>query len=232
METNISVLTRPYQVAAAKRRQKREQIKEIVFDEDARREFLTGFHKRKLQKKEEGKKKAIEREKQEKQELRRERRRMLAEKARENVARIEKAYGGEVEGAFLSISVYVEEEEWEGSGAGPSSPPRHHENEYSDEEQLATVTIVEDFDPSTLLHGNRPDPASGDESHADVVPHPMKPALTKTEKSNRKGGKAKKVKYETKAARTVEREKQRARKLEKAERAGGRAMKKKATRRH
>jgi hypothetical protein len=37
MSTNLSVLTKSHKVIAAKRRQKREQIKEIVFDEDARR---------------------------------------------------------------------------------------------------------------------------------------------------------------------------------------------------
>ena len=36
MSTNLSVLTRSHQVAGAKRRQKREQIKEIVFDDEAR----------------------------------------------------------------------------------------------------------------------------------------------------------------------------------------------------
>jgi Nucleolar protein 12 (25kDa) len=90
MASNIQLLTHAHKIVKAKKRQKREQVKAVVFDEDARRcahpsslkknciilvfsrEFLTGFHKRKLAKKEEGKKKAQAREKQERLETRRE----------------------------------------------------------------------------------------------------------------------------------------------------------------
>lgn len=87
--SNIAVLTRAHSVVAAKKRAKREQIKEVLFDDDARRhlfrssfsvtalttphrEFLTGFHKRKLAKAEAARAKAKEREKQERLETRRE----------------------------------------------------------------------------------------------------------------------------------------------------------------
>lgn len=87
--SNLAVLTSSHKIIAAKRRAKKEQIKEIVFDDTARRyvlrlheldaltdckprEFLTGFHKRKLAKKEAAKTKALEREKQERLEARRE----------------------------------------------------------------------------------------------------------------------------------------------------------------
>ncbi|KAI0305546.1 hypothetical protein B0F90DRAFT_1698947, partial [Multifurca ochricompacta] len=113
-----------------KKRQKSKQVEAVVFDEIARSEFLTGFHKRKLAKKEESKKKALAREKQERLEARREQRRMLADQAAQNAAKVEEAFGGFVQSFGLE-----------------------QEAEYSDEEQLATVTIVEDFDPSTLIHG-------------------------------------------------------------------------------
>ena len=87
--SNLSTLTNSHKIVAAKRRAKKEQIKEIIFDDAARRyvpqvcesrgspegrerEFLTGFHKRKLQKKEAAKKKALERERQERLEAKRE----------------------------------------------------------------------------------------------------------------------------------------------------------------
>ena len=125
--SNLSVLTQSHKAVAAKKRAKKEQIKEIVFDDDARRyvhtcnhaflkkmrtmfvrffafalylcffhlralnaltrvigavtdcdhfsicsEFLTGFHKRKVEKKDALKKRAIDREKQERLETRRE----------------------------------------------------------------------------------------------------------------------------------------------------------------
>lgn len=87
--SNLATLTHSHRIVAAKRRAKKEQIKEIVFDDAARRyvlqgydsvdipdggtrEFLTGFHKRKLQKKEVAKKKALERERHERLEAKRE----------------------------------------------------------------------------------------------------------------------------------------------------------------
>lgn len=79
------------------------------------------------------------------------------------------------------------------------------EEEYEGEEQLATVTVVQDFDLSTLLHGPAP---TRDKGREEVVTPKLKPRP-----------KPKKVRYETKAARLAERRKQRARRTEKAERA-------------
>jgi ribosomal RNA-processing protein 17 len=91
MASNVDLLTQSYRVVKAKKRTKLGQANAVVFDEDARRcvhpfpslsdawcmtllsrEFLTGFHKRKLAKKEEGKKRAQAREKEERLEARRE----------------------------------------------------------------------------------------------------------------------------------------------------------------
>ncbi|KAH9176620.1 hypothetical protein EDB89DRAFT_2112593 [Lactarius sanguifluus] len=121
MTSNIKSLTQSHKVIRAKRRQKREQIPAIVFDEDARREFLTGFHKRKLAKKEESKKRALAREKQEHLEARREQRRILAEQATQNAGK--------------------NDEEWHGIASAPSNDAGLEQETYSDEEQLATVTI-------------------------------------------------------------------------------------------
>ncbi|KAI0051193.1 hypothetical protein FA95DRAFT_1554767 [Auriscalpium vulgare] len=237
MVSNVAVLTRSQQIVAAKKRQKREQVKEITFDDDARREFLTGFHKRKLAKKEEGKEKAKLREKNERLEARREQRRMLAEKAAENAAQVEKAYGG---------TLATDDDDWAGFGSSskPTSAPPEAEAEFSDEEQMATVTVVEDFDPSSLIHGTPPD-LSQDVSPS--APHPnakgkgratrdhegdgapsLKPGV-KSVKAAMKQVKSsvKKIKYEGKSARLREQSKQRARRTEKAERAGGKASRKK-----
>ena len=92
MASNVALLTQSHKVVKSKKRQKLGQASAVVFDEDARRcafitgpfhylagcmtryprEFLTGFHKRKLAKKEEGKKRAQAREKEERLEARRE----------------------------------------------------------------------------------------------------------------------------------------------------------------
>lgn len=80
------------------------------------------------------------------------------------------------------------------------------EEEYEGEEQLATVTVVQDLDLSALLHGPPPPPARG----------PAPDVVKGEEVKRRKTGK---VKYETKAARRVERRRQLTRRTEKADRA-------------
>ncbi|ETW80368.1 hypothetical protein HETIRDRAFT_319866 [Heterobasidion irregulare TC 32-1] len=94
MSSNLALLTQSHSIVASKKRQKREQIKEIAFDESARLEFLTGFHKRKVLKATESRKRAQAREKEERLQARREQRKMLAEQAIENAQKVEAAYGG------------------------------------------------------------------------------------------------------------------------------------------
>lgn len=197
---NLDTLTQSHNAIAAKKKAKREQIKEILFDDEARREFLTGFHKRKLAKAEAARSKAKEREKQERLEARREQRRMLREQAAENSAQVEKAYGA----IFAGQS--DDEEEW--IGVQGSSSTKEQEREYEDEEVLATVTVVEDFDLDTLIHGPSTTPTEPT-TIPDVStskPHPVIPKPRPTWK--------------------VERTKQRGRRKEKAELAGGKASRK------
>ena len=131
-----------------------------------------------------------------------------------------------------------DDEEWHGIASAPSNEAGlEQEAAYSDEEQLATVTIVEDFDPSTLIHG----PASSD-PQAESSPSPSRRVSQNGGERTRDvgGGKGtskrknattttttkKKVRYETKAARRATQAKQRARRMEKAELAGGKAARK------
>ncbi|KAF8482733.1 nucleolar protein 12-domain-containing protein [Russula ochroleuca] len=231
MASNVALLTQSHKAVKAKKRQKLGQASAVVFDEDARREFLTGFHKRKLAKKEESKKRAQAREKEERLEARREQRRVLAEQAAQNAAEVEEAYGG------FAQHVESDQESWTGI-ASPSTVPAD-QREYSDEEQLATVTVVEDFDPSMLLyHPPAAAATTSDAEHRPLLPQPHSqppPPLLRGGKASRNlkeggggGGLAKKVRYETKAARKATRATQRARRTEKAELAGGKAARKKA----
>ncbi|KAJ8592332.1 hypothetical protein M405DRAFT_763687 [Rhizopogon salebrosus TDB-379] len=223
MDSNLAVLTQSHRAVAAKKREKRNQIKEIVFDEDARREFLTGFHKRKVAKKEEAKKKAKFREKQERLETRREHRRALAERATQNAAEVEKAYGAIIDG-----------DDDESLGLSGDDIDHEVKGEYEGDEQLATVTVVEDFDPAALLHGP---PITGP-THTDQLDIPSVTLLktkgkekahndlSKPKRKARKNEKTKSIKYQTKSARLAERSKQQARRTEKAERAGGKSSRK------
>ncbi|KAG0706084.1 nucleolar protein 12-domain-containing protein [Suillus ampliporus] len=221
MDSNIAILTQSHRAVAAKKREKRNQIKEIVFDEDARREFLTGFHKRKVEKKEVAKQKAKLREKQERLDTRREHRRALAERAVQNAAEVEKAYGA-----------IIDDSDDEDEGMGFSG--NEVNGEYEGEEQLATVTVVEDFDPATFLHGppitgSAPTDQLDTPSPTFVKPKGKEKAQNdplKPKRKAKKNEKTKSVKYQTKSARLVERSKQRARRTEKAERAGGKSSRK------
>lgn len=99
--------------------------------------------------------------------------------------------------------------------------------EYEGEEQLATVTVVEDFDPASLLHG----PLQNSRGHSsDLASSPSASRVKEKVKERiqhetvviqRKSTKNRKPKYQTKAARAAERAKQKARHTAKAERAGG-----------
>lgn len=103
--------------------------------------------------------------------------------------------------------------------------------EYEDEEQLATVTVVEEFDPGSFLH---PPPLSrssqiSNKAREDTqtLPGPTSSSLATPKKTVKKRkAESKKIAYETKAARKAARVKQRARKLEKAELAGGKSKRK------
>ncbi|KAJ7178422.1 nucleolar protein 12-domain-containing protein [Mycena crocata] len=218
--TNLASLTRSHAAIAAKKKAKSAQIKEILFDDDARREFLTGFHKRKLAKADAARKKAVEREKQDRLESRREQRRELRERAIENAAQVEKAYGA------VDDADEDEGEDWVGiSGTAGKGKGKQMEEEYEDEDMLATVTVVEDFDPDTFIHGPRlkTTPAPSTSSAPQIL------AVKANAERPKKKPRPKKIRYETKDARKVERTKQRARRTEKAELAGGKAARKKGT---
>ncbi|TFK73979.1 hypothetical protein BDN72DRAFT_886560, partial [Pluteus cervinus] len=212
--SNLQLLTRSHPAIASKKRAKSKQLAQILFDDSARREFLTGFHKRKLAKADAARKKALDRQKQELLEARREKRRTLRERARENAALVEKAYGApEAQDQHSS-----DEGEWSGIAG---SPPNAREDEYGDEETLATVTVIEDFDPELAIYGRKPSPPSSDRPHSQTPTKPRLSSSTASQPQNKP--KPKKTRYEGNRARKSERQKQHSRKLEKAALAGGKS---------
>ncbi|ESK97128.1 protein required for cell viability rrp17 [Moniliophthora roreri MCA 2997] len=218
--SNLHLLTHSHSLIASKKRAKRTQVKQVIFDEDARREFLTGFHKRKVAKAEAARKKAAEREKRERLQTKKEQRRMLKEQAAENAAQVERAYG-----AIISD----DETEWHGI---QDSDQKEQEHEFGDQEVVATVAVVEDFDPDSLLHGSNDTHNHGSSSRPKQSPPsvPAPPAI-KRDSTKKAKLKPKKIRYETKEARKAERSKQRARRTEKAELAGGKAARNKGKKR-
>lgn len=101
--------------------------------------------------------------------------------------------------------------------------------EFSNEERLATVTIVEDFDPIDPTSTSHPGVqfASGEEQESRYrLRRPVQPAQVRTITRALKPSKPK-FAYETKAARTYEKKKQAARREEKTRFAKGRQKDKK-----
>lgn len=157
---------------------------------------------------------------------------MLREKAIKNAAQVEKAYGGTV-GRVISFNfnqqslksnydIDNDDDEW----AGLSAEENERDEEYEDEEVLATVTVVEDFDPDTIIHGP-PKPDRSD--HPPIAQPELKPKPARQLHSNTRSSKKsrqRKIPYETADARKKERSKQRSRRTEKAELAGGKAARK------
>lgn len=119
----------------------------------------------------------------------------------------------------------------ETNGPGPDSEEDVIQ-EYENEEQLATVTVVEDFDMDALIHPGAPSELPIPGSSNRDQDHPQRPErrtrLSKStttaktsETPKKKPSSEKKRKYETRAVRLAEKKKQRTRKLGRTSRAGG-----------
>ncbi|KIW17868.1 hypothetical protein PV08_05063 [Exophiala spinifera] len=118
-------------------------VEEITFDPAARQDFLTGFHKRKLQRakhaQEAAERRAREERIAERKKLREERKAELERHVQQVNAMLRSASalnGAEDQGTASSNS----DEEWSGiSGEEPA--PVDHEAEYIDEDKYTTVTV-------------------------------------------------------------------------------------------
>ena len=119
-----------------------------------------------------------------------------------------------------------DENEWSGIDRSVDKGKSMQQEEYEDEDQLATVTVVEEFDPHAIIYGP---PRTHNHSQHSSTRLPAQPTIQPLEQGGKPGfkikagRKVKKVHYESKSARTTEKRKQRARRTEKAERAGGKA---------
>ncbi|WVR05403.1 hypothetical protein IAU60_002418 [Kwoniella sp. DSM 27419] len=146
-KSNVALLTEGADYIRRAKKARREQVEEIKFDDEARREWLSGFSKRKKAKADEKRARAKERDHQAHLDERRKARAELRQKAAENMKSVRRAMG-------LDEVSDAGEDDSDADGlpeAGPSRPKEAFEEaEFSDEDQLATVTIMEDFDPSSV----------------------------------------------------------------------------------
>jgi ribosomal RNA-processing protein 17 len=104
------------------------------------------------------------------------------------------------------------------SQSDEEGPNQDNEEQFEDEEAIATVVVVEDFDPDTVRHGTTVSPAAQPPA-ASAPLSETKPA------QHSKKTKPTKIKYQTRDARKAESKKQQQRKQEKARLAGTRSKK-------
>ncbi|KAG1056373.1 hypothetical protein G6F43_001741 [Rhizopus delemar] len=136
---NTDILSAGSKVYAKKRKAKKETVEYVEFDPEKRTEFLTGFHKRKVERKNRTKEKYAALAKEEKlrsrKEAREERQRLADKNVREMAAMLRVSIGGEEE-----EDTFEEEEDEEKKKKEPVV------KEFKSKTALTTVTVIEDLD--------------------------------------------------------------------------------------
>ncbi|KAJ1955117.1 hypothetical protein IWQ62_005601 [Dispira parvispora] len=142
---NLTALTRGSALYAKKRQFKKNQVQAIKFDTDARKEFLTGFSKRKKERRRKAEEKRAEREKEERRELRKERKRNLKAQIEENIAQ-QRAYFG----------IEDDPEDPDQVDSGDAAVEQPDVTEYQTPNTLTTVTVVSELDVDSLRGWDAP----------------------------------------------------------------------------
>ncbi|TAQ84540.1 hypothetical protein B7494_g7139 [Chlorociboria aeruginascens] len=192
---------RPLIPTPSKKRKIIHKIEEISFDNAARADYLTGFHKRKVARAKTAQEEAVKKAREEKigirKQLREERRQELAEHV-------------EAVNALLRdvdpVADSSEGDEWDGIQEDPVVELVDHEEEYVDEDRYTTVTI-EAVDVSKEGLRSLKEDSEKDEEKSEIV---EEKDGKDTKKAWPKKPRKKKFKYETKAERKVTRGKQKA----------------------
>ncbi|ORY82489.1 nucleolar protein 12-domain-containing protein [Protomyces lactucae-debilis] len=138
--SNTQSLSRGKQIARIKKQSKANRIPEISFDTDARQEFLTGFHKRKLERRSKAIKKQEVEARQSMLEMRAE---LRAQRKRDLEQRLEAAradMGLPAENGFDDDG-----EESSKRSKKKASVGLWQEAEYENDDKLISVTITEDI---------------------------------------------------------------------------------------
>ncbi|KAG8956840.1 hypothetical protein FRC04_000318 [Tulasnella sp. 424] len=185
--SNAAFLGQQAAARAAKKKAKQArqgEVQEILFDDRARRQFLTGFHRRKLEREAVYKRRAKERERQEKIADRAEasgppipgadlismiaqKKKEMLERAKRNRIDVERALGNDEIGEDYDPLSDVVRANNKGKGR-----QAEQEVEFETEDVTATVTVVEEFDVDELITGKprlQPDlTEEGDDEGSDT----------------------------------------------------------------
>ncbi|KAI0408169.1 nucleolar protein 12-domain-containing protein [Xylaria palmicola] len=201
----------------SKKRKRQHAIEEIKFDDDARAEYLTGFHKRKLQRAKHAQEQAAERARQERidarKQIREDRKREVEEHVQNvNNALKQAAQAGYIEEEESGSSDGEAVEEWGGFQDTPAqSDLVDHEEEYIDEDRFTTVTVESVNVSKDGLISSRPDDEESADEEAGVEEKTQIEPENRTAKDRHAPKKKKqKFRYETKLERQITNIKQKA----------------------
>ncbi|KAI0490725.1 nucleolar protein 12-domain-containing protein [Xylaria cf. heliscus] len=211
---------RPKKLLAApsKKRKRQHTIEEIKFDNEARAEYLTGFHKRKLQRAKHAQEQAAERARQEKIETRKQIREDRKREVEEHVQSVSNALKQAAEAGYIDddesgSSDRDTAEEWAGFQDKPlQSDVIDHEEEYIDEDRFTTVTVESVNVSKDGLTSSRPDEEKSEDEEEDVDKNAQETQPGRGHGKERHPTKKKKQKfrYETKVERQITNIKQKA----------------------
>ncbi|GAA5903825.1 hypothetical protein JCM6882_001325 [Rhodosporidiobolus microsporus] len=145
---------------------KTKKVKEVVFDADSRKEYLTGFSKRKKAKQTAKRNKAIEREKDELKKMRAQIRDQRKEQAAHNVKMAKMAYGD----ADSSDEEEGDDDDLD-SAASADEEDDSPEAAYETAEALTTVSV----EPLSLSRSPSPEPSYASSLPLDTSDKPSQP---------------------------------------------------------
>ncbi|RDW67645.1 hypothetical protein BP6252_09041 [Coleophoma cylindrospora] len=188
-----------------KRRTNKSGIEEISFDFDARSEYLTGFHKRKVQRTKAAQEQAARLAREERITTRKQLREERKQELEEHVEAVN-ALLKDVDGS----KDYVESDEdgeWGGIQDEEPRPVIDHEEEYIDEDRYTTVTVEEVDVGKDGLHKIVAEDSSDESMDAE---RPKPESKDETKKVWPKKPRKQKFRYESKTERRMSRAKQKA----------------------
>ncbi|KXJ93165.1 nucleolar protein 12-domain-containing protein [Microdochium bolleyi] len=215
-------------VPPPKKRKATHSLEEIKFDFDARSDYLTGFHKRKLQRIKTAQEEAAKRERQEKIELRKQVRDDRKREVEEHVSSVktilrEAERAGNLSAEDESDADDNDDDDNEDKEAwgGIEDPVTNkdiiidHEDEYIDEDRYTTVTV----ESVTVSKDGLNKPAAEEDLEDEAAQRTRETAAAGEKKDKARPPKKKKPKfrYETKIERQLSRRKQGAKKRGKPE---------------
>ncbi|KAM5342722.1 hypothetical protein ACJ41O_013688 [Fusarium nematophilum] len=196
----------------SKKRKTASAVEEINFDNDARQEYLTGFHKRKQQRIKNAQEEATKKARQEKIEMRKQIREERRREVEEHVQTVNKLLQeSEVAGAVEQESEEEASDEWDGFPDQPNLDIVDHEEEYIDEDRYTTVAVESVSVTRDGLHKPKVDESEDEDDKKDQADD-TKDAKTDNSRQERPKKKKKKFRYESKFDRQLTDRKQRAKK--------------------